>query len=335
MISLLQTVTEMERLEELRSSTAEAYRLAILSVAQYAVEVEAQEAAAFRRDLETLARQFERTAGPGEIRQIQSSFRGELRDYQERANLRIEAQKRQIDAGAAAMQALAGSLAESGADHEAQVRREMEHLRKIAGWSNLTEIRRGIAGVITGFSEALEKMQRSNQMAILQLQDEIRTLHQDMEASKRAATIDPATGAWNRQKSDQRLQELLSGSEAFVVLLIAVKNFQTLPGRFPGSVIEGALKAVTKRLGALTGEQVARRSCGEFVVFMDVDPAAAMAISREAAGKLTGPYPIQEAGAAVTVPIEVATGVVERRGGMDAAAFVTKLEQLSATLQKG
>lgn len=335
MISLLQTATEMDRLESLNRATAEAYQFAIQSSAEYAVELDAQDASAFRRNLETLARQFAISREPGQIRKVQSSFRGELRQYQETSSARIEALRAQIKAGAAAMEALAGSLAESEEGHGTQLRNELEHLRKISEWTNLQEIRRGILGVISGFSEALDRMRKANQMAILQLQDEIRLLHQEREASCRAASTDVVTGSWNREKGAERLENLLGRDDPFAVLLISIRNLPRLEGRVAPRVIDAALRAMVRRLRGLTIDPVSRRSEAELMVFLDGDPSAGTALSREAASKLSEIYAIQDAGESLRVTLEVATGVVERAAGMEAAAFLKKLDQLSNTLARG
>lgn len=327
----------MERLEALQSSTAEAYKMAIRSVAQYAVELDPQDVAGFRERLEAIARHYEAAAADADMRRIQASFRGELRDYRDQTNTRIERLRQEVEAGAAAMAAFAGCVTSAGADHEAHLKNELDHLRDICGWNDLTEIRRGLQGVIAGIGEALEQMQRANRMAILQMQDEIRMLHRDMELKRRALITDAPTGAWNRQKSEERMQELLREKEAFRVILVSVKNFKRVQGRFSQRVIDGVLKALVKRLRGIAGDDapIGRMDEGEFAVLLDSDPAGALTQWRDTSSSLSGAYSVQEAGFAVTVPLEVATGIVERAANMEADAFLKKLAQLSQALARG
>jgi GGDEF domain-containing protein len=328
----------MERLEAQLSATSEAYALAIRSVAQYAIELNAGEAAEFRKRLEALAENWDSARGdgcaPNRVPAIQASFRGELREYHEQATSRVDRLRRELESAQAAMAALAGNIHSSSADYSKEMKHELAHLEKIASWNDVAEIRRGIKGVVSSLSEKLDQMQRATEMAILQFQDEIRLLHQDLDAKRRALITDPSTGAWNRQKSEERLLELLNERESFLVLLVSVKNFNRLQSRFPRRVLEGALKALVKRLRAITGDDasIGRRNDGEFVAILDVDPTAAITISREAAVALSTTYAVQDAGASTPLAFEVGTGIVERPSGMPPAAFIRKLDQLSSAL---
>lgn len=336
MISLRQTATQLERLEALQSSTAEAYKFAIRSVAQYAVELDAADVAGFRERLETLVKTYEALAEPAQVRHVQASFRGELREYRDRAKARIDRLRQDLEAGAAAMAALAGSVASNGADHETKVKRELEHLRDVSAWDDAGKIRRGIQRAVDGIGEALEQMQNATRLTILQLQEEIQLLHRDLESRQRALITDAATGAWTRCKSDERLNELLREKEAFLVLVICVKNFRRIQERFPDRLVGRALGALVKRLRIITGEKgsVGRWSESEFVVLLDVDPVTAISFSRDASAQLSGSYALQDAGFAKALPLEVATGVCERPAGVDAESFRKRLDQLSTALAR-
>jgi len=335
LISLRQTATEMERLQALVRATSEAYKLCIRSAAQYAVELDAEEARGFRERLETLAKSY--AEEEERIRLIQSSFRGELREYRDLSAAQIERLRREVEAGAAAMAAFAGSITSHGANHEAKVKGELAHLRDISAWNDPGEMRRGIQGVAAAIESALEQIQSANRMAILQLQDELRMLHQEIESKRRAMITDAATGAWNRPKTEERLQELLQERDAFVAVLVRVKNYRRAQGRFPQRVVEDALKALLKRLrGVIGGDApVGRLDEDRFLALPDTDPAETVALAREAAVSLSNEYSVQDAGFARSLSLEVATGVCERPAGMEAAAFLKRLEQLWGALGGG
>jgi GGDEF domain-containing protein len=337
LISLRRTANELERLEEQRTSLADGYRRAIRAAGEYAIELDAQETSAYRERLETLAAELESAGASQDVRRAQGAFRSALRDYRDQSATRIDHLRREVEAGAAAVAAFAGTLASHGADHQAQMDTELGHLRNITGLDNLPEIRRGIQGVISGISNAIVQMQRSNQMTIAQLRDEIRTLHHSMEAPRRAAASDTATGAWNRQKCEHRMRELLKENEAFCVLLISVINFKRLEARYSTQVVEGALKAFTDRLRGVVGAEppVGRWTDHEFLVVLDLDPSGTIALSRELTSTLSTPYALLDGLSSKPIPLEVATGLVERPAGSDGEAFLKKLDQLSAALSRG
>src|SRR6266446_4883947 len=85
LISIRRAATELERLEKLLHAVVEACRHAIRSTADYAIEIEPAGASEFRQHLQALQRQTEAAALPQDWSAIQSSLRGELRNYREKA----------------------------------------------------------------------------------------------------------------------------------------------------------------------------------------------------------------------------------------------------------
>lgn len=321
-------------MESLRAALFASYRLAIRAAAEYAIELDPREASGFRGNLETLAARLNSAAECDSIRQVEGSFEDALRSYHEQAQSRIDHLRKEVEAGAAAVATFAGAIASNGLDYQAQMDSELGRLRGMSKSDDLPAIRQGIENVIAGIGDALAHMQRANQMTIAQLRDEIRTLHHSMEARRRASNTDIATGAWNRQKSAQRIHDLLREIEAFRVLLISVTNFKRMEGRYTASAVEGTLKELTRRLREVVGAEppVGRWSQTEFLVILEVNGARAMALSREASTRLSGAYPHPGEHSGKPIQLEVATGLVERAAGSDGEAFLRKLDQLSAAL---
>jgi GGDEF domain-containing protein len=334
LISLRKATTDLERVESQRDSFAESFRTAILDSAECAIELDSKEARNFRECLQKLAAALKSASESASVEQVQGNFRGALHSYRDQAQSRIEHLRKEVEAGAAAVANFAGSIASNGSDHQAQMNAELEQLRRIGGWDDLAQIRLSLQGVISGIGEAMVQMQRANQMNIAQLRDEIRTLHHSLDSRRRVAATDAATGAWNRQKSAHRMQELLREDEAFRVLLISVTNFKRLEGRYTASAVETALKELTRRLREVVGAEppIGRWSQNELLVILDVDAAGAMALSRESSLRLSGAYPHPGESALKPIQLEVATGLVERAPGGDGTAFLKKLDQLSSAL---
>lgn len=333
MISLRKSATELDRLESLQRETVECYQLAIRSTSQYAIELDAREAADFRAHLDRLADQSAK-AEADDLRVIQASFRGELREYRDQAKERIARLRKEVAASGAAMSAFAEAVASNGADHEKQMKVELRRLESVARHDNLAEVRREIQCAIEAIDAAVEHMRHANQATIAQLQDEIRMLHQEMDAERRALITDQSTGAWNRQKIDRRMEELMKMNEPFCALLVSVRNFKRIEERYPRRVVEGALKAMVQRLRAIVGNDAAIGRWDEqrFLVILDLDQSAAIALSRDAAQRLSGAYSVQDGGIAKIVALETTTGVLDRRADADNAAFLKKVDQLGAAL---
>ena len=172
----------MERVESLRATLFASYRLAIRAAAEYAIELDPQEAWGFAGNLEMLAARLAPADESDSIRQVQDSFEDALRVYQQQAQARVDHLRKEVEAGAAAVATFAGAIASNGSDYQAQMDTELGRLRGMTKSDDLPAIHHGIENVIAGIGDALEHMQRANQMTIAQLRDEIRTLHYSMEA---------------------------------------------------------------------------------------------------------------------------------------------------------
>jgi GGDEF domain-containing protein len=321
-------------LSELQRVTLDCYALAIASAAQYAVEVDPAETAQFRERLRSLEKLLQTPPNPGAVQAVGASFRGELREYRDQAQERIARLRREMLSAAEAMKVFADGVATNGAGHEKELEEELHDLTILARSEDLRKIREGIQAATQGLAASFDKMRRGNQLVIAQLQDEIRLLHQEMQAERRSLLTDSASGAWNRQKISGRMDELLRLDEPFCLLLIRIRNLKQLDIRHSRNALEGALKAVFKRLQSMTGEEatIGRWSEEEFAIILPIEPPDAMALSREAARKLSGDYTVQENGLAKSVAFQVTAGIDDRRAGADPAKFLHKVEQLSEAL---
>ncbi len=322
---------------ELQEATAECYALALRSMSQYAIEADPADLAEFREHLKTMGELWREAEGTEALRSVQASLRGELREYRDKVHERIARLRAEVEAGAEAMATFAAGITSSGADHENQMKRELLRLETAARSDNLEEMRRSIRTAIAGITAGVDQLRQEHQMMMAQWQDEIRMLHQEFQAERRALFIDKASGAWNRPKLDSRIEELLRQDQPFCALLIVVRNLNRLERRHSRAAVDGALNALVRRLhGAVSAEAfVGRWSRDEFVAILDVQPTGAMALSRDVTKKLSGNYSVQENGVAHDVAVEVIAGVVDRSRSGDMDAFLKKLEQMSRALTQG
>jgi len=336
LISILKTANELDRLEELQSAAIECYALAVRSVSQYAVEIDPHRTPEFRRHLEEIERQWLSARDTRGMRAAQTSFRGELREYRDRSREQLARLRKQLEAAAAAMTSFADGVTSNCSDCEGRVKDGLKRLERESKSNVIEEIRDGIRVAAGEIAAGFDELRRSDQLIIAQLQDELRLLHQEVRAERRALYTDPASGAWTRQKLDLRLHELLRQNEAFCVIAIAVRNLGALAEEYSRDVAEGAIKAMLKRFGAVAGDDalIGRWNNDEFVMILEADAGAAAAIAAELEKNFGGPHVVQEAGLAHSLMLELAAAAVERTAGSDPADFVRKLEQLTGSLMR-
>lgn len=334
MISIRKASEHLDRLDEMVKAARDSYVHAVKSAAQYAIELDPEEAKFYREHLDLIREDAERATYPSDWPAIQSSFRGELRDHRDRSLGHLASLRGEMKAAADAMQSFAESVAESGADHHEELRAALQALDAAAQANDLGKLQAAVAQTGSQIGASIERMERAHALAIAQLRDEIRLLHQQVDAGRRALLLDGVVDVWNRQKLESQLEEILETQESFCVLVVCIRNLKRLDQRFSPAALEGGIKALLQRFLAIVGERAILGRWDEqiFAAILRVEPATAIALSREAAKRLSGAYAVRENGMSRSLELQAAAGVIDRLPGTDTNAFRQKLLQLSATL---
>jgi len=333
-ISLRKSINELDQLNESKSTAVDCYGLAIGAVGEHAVEIDAAEVTQFRSKMQSLREQVKPDITAEQLRQIHASLRGELQSYSERSHQRLERLRDDIRAASEAVEDFAGNFAASGTDLDGEVKRELQRLDKAARTAPLDELRNVIGGVSAGIASSFERVKATNQLAIAQLKDEIRVLHKEIETARKSRSSTrsaPATPA--QHEIFDQIDAVRLRNTPFSVILVAVKNLRGLRSCYSKVAIESTLSSLHARLkNALPGGSASCRwSDSQFVAVVTLEPAAAMAKSRELAKELSGSYVVQD-GIFQTVALLANAGVIDCKAQADSSALRRRLEQLSETL---
>ena len=298
------------------------------------MEVDPALALEFRHNLKVIEDQSRSVASADQLRDAQSSFRGELREYRDKSDVQLKKMRQEVENATSAMMVFAETVASNGENHEEEVRAKLQDLQAIAKKDSIEEIRGGIGAAVAGILPSVELMQRGNQLVVAQLHDEIRVLHQQIAQERKALYTDRASGAWNRQKIDTHIDNLLRQNQPFCIVLVWVRNLKRLDTQHSRTVVEATLQAMISRLAALLGEEalIGRWSLDQFVAILDLPAAQAASLSAEAGIKLSGIYVVQENGLAQKVAVQAVAGVVNRAAGANADSFHRKLQQLARAI---
>jgi GGDEF domain-containing protein len=334
MISLRKAATELERLEELQQTLAKCYGLAIKSNAEYAVELDPHSTEYFRQRLQLLDTQCGQASAPEHYNAVQASLRGELRNYRDQAREQMVRLRKDLQNAASAMKVFAESVSNTGNDCDLQLRREVEQLGALAASDDIEKIRYGIETTAAAIVRTYGQLRRSHQLVVTQLQDEIRTLHQAMDNERSRMERDHVSGAWNRQKLNQRIADLLQRNDPFCVLLVSARNLRRLEQKYSSAVITDALRTLVQQFDNILGGEamIGRWSEDVFSAILDIDSSSAMALSAEINRKLSMSFPVWTTGVAQMLTVETSTGIVDRRRDSDPAKFYRKLEQMAAAM---
>lgn len=332
MISLRKTATELDRLEELYRSAVRCYSEALRSTEQNAVELDAALITHFRSQLQSLRDQLRADAGAGELESIQTSFDTELKNYRDKTGEQVQRLRREVQAASAALESFAGSITESEVNLESGLKRELNNLNQSAEGDDIQVMRAAIHASTAKIAAGVQQMRSSNQLAIAQLKDEIRLLHQEVQSARRPQTPDPA--AESRQRITGRMEEFVGRNAAFSVLLVVVRNLEGLQNCYAANIIDSALRGFQSRFENIVPSStvVGRWAKDQFAAIMSTAPGNTIEMSADVVRKLSQPFLEQENGVTHSIAFNPHAGVIEFSPGSDFAKFQARLKQLADAL---
>jgi len=331
MISLQKSLSEFDKIRGLERASIECYYAAIQSAEQYLVEVEAPDARETRKQLHEVLSTAEQCHAPEPLLETRGRLRAVLRDYQDRAQKQIGRLRGDLQSALAAMQDFADSIQSQGGDHQGQIVRELDRLKKtVATSEDIVEIRAGVVAAAQGIEACVEKMQRESQVVIAQLSDEIRVLQERIESVGKLITLDPATGLLNREQTELRV-EIAASSEtkqSLCLIYIAVRNYKLLCHQSGRAFAESAMSALGGRLRGIFGAEsaIGRWSDDEVLVLLQGDPVLALSLSKMAALQIAGPYPVHSDTIVRTATLQTQVLFLERRTGESAKEVLRRID---------
>jgi GGDEF domain-containing protein len=309
-ISILAEVereNRLKRAEAARGMVTREYARLIRTVAENAVELDPVPADEFRRLLRPLQTKAESAESAAEFAEVHTAFREELRRYRGKCEELFHRIQSELSSAETAMESIAGSVAGSGAELEAKVTREITRLEEAADTGDIELIRETIHDSTAALAAAYEELQRASQVMIVQLQDEIRSLHQGLAEERRALYTDPTSGAWVRPKLDRQIEDLLRKGDTFWVLLARVEWKEPAVTQ---AEADTCLAALVRRLEESLGRDamIGRWDHDVFaaVLALDADPEVQAGICAEIQRILGEPYFGADAQGAVFLSVKTA-----------------------------
>jgi GGDEF domain-containing protein len=334
LISIRKTANELERLEDFGLSAVACYSQAIAATDRYAIEFNAEQVAHFRAQLQSLKQQLRDAAGPEQLKSVQASFDTELKGFQERVRGYLDQLRKDVASASAAVETFTSSFTQSGSDLEADVKQELQHLNKATASNDIDEMRNRIRTATAKITSSVEQMRSCNQLAVAQLKDEIRILHQEIQGMQRSLRAPDEEQNQARNHLHNRMSELARRGRPFSVLLAVIRNLDGLHNCHGPKVLESGVNTFKARFESkLSGSvTVERLSKDQFAAVLDIEPAGAITASRDVMLTLSAPIVELAGGAMHTLIYDVATGVIDFAPGADPREFQTKVTQLVAAL---
>jgi GGDEF domain-containing protein len=227
--------------------------------------------------------------------------------------------RRKVQASRTALGDFAAEVSACNTTHQGGVREQIETLNAAAQTVELDRVRHVIGQACAGIRRSHEELARGQRIAMVQLQDEIRTLRDTIETHKRERDRDPESGAWRREYIDAEIRLRLARMESFSVLLVSVFDLANLRREYAGEAVQRLFEALIKRLAAVVGNEatIGRWNATAFALLVPATGEAAGAIRDRICVRLPGAYSVQNGGRALTLRVDVSVTVLDPRPGAE------------------
>jgi GGDEF domain-containing protein len=324
MISIRDTLNELEDCHRTRAIALECYLAAIRNMAHYAIELDDEITEPYRKYVSALAGEMAE-APPEALVESRATLRGLLRDYHDKGAKYLSGLRDELAGAAAALQETLDSLMLADGDHEGRLRSALGRLRDASRLPDQDAMRAAVLSTADTIEQSLELIRKQHQLTVAQFLSEIRVLHKRIDALQTAATIDSLTKLFNRREMEERIRSAPPGS--FSLLLVKVRGFRLASMQFSEDVSAELAGAFTKRLrnGLPLETAIGRWSEEEFIAILPAARPEALGRAKWIAEHLAGVYACLKSGKTVRPSLEVTVGVVDSEPGDSAELILQRV----------
>jgi GGDEF domain-containing protein len=326
MISIRESVAELELSHRLRQTVFDCYVTSIRSIAYYAIDLEEAQTAVYRKHLEALADALAADQ-PAVLIDSRATLRALLRDYRDKAAQFIGELREDLANGTRALEAILKALAQSDGDHDGRLRASLRTLRELSDSPEGGPVRAALIAAADSIGQSVEEMRKQHELTITQLQVEIHMLHKRIDTLETAAMIDSFSKLFSRTEMEERIRT--SGGEWFTLLLIRANGLTAAERQFNPAVAAELAGAFGKRLrnGLPDGAVIGRWSAEEFVAKTALPKREALAAAKWITENLSGAYSCLNEGKNVRPSLQVAVALADREAGETAERTLGRLAE--------
>ena len=318
MISIQQTISDLEKSDQMRTVALECYVAALQNMVHYTVELDDSITVPQRKYLAALATEVSEAqtdAQSAVLVESRSTLRGLLRDYRDRAAQYLGGLRDQLSSTAQSLQEMVEALSQCDSDHTVKLRTALGRLREVVRSPEASAVRAVVVSVADTIEQSLEQIRKQHQFTISQFQSELRLLHTRIDSLETAAAIDEATKFSNRRFIVEFLGNVPPEGATF--LAIKVRGLGQARARFGPAIADDLVATFGRRLHNTLPKDVVvgRWSEQDFLVILPSGKTAEAIPCQRVAGHLSTPYACMLGGKVVRIPLEVTAQYVAGAAG--------------------
>jgi GGDEF domain-containing protein len=298
MISIRESISDLERIDELNSASLECYRSALQAMAQYAIEFEDGATGSYRKHMAALSGDLRGKADAPRLFASRSVLRDELRDYHDKAAAFLGGLREELSGKAHALDLIVDAMATDDGDHEDRLRQSLARLRELSDSPVASPIRTALATVSNQLAEGVEQIKRQNKLTIGEFRVEIQMLHSQVEALRAASSRNGCAYLNSRLEMETRISAVVETRKPFSLLLLRIRNLALIERQFGAQARMDVMAAFTERAhkGMPDNAVFGRWSEEQFIGMIAVDKAGAISLAKRLALQISEPCASTENG---------------------------------------
>jgi GGDEF domain-containing protein len=309
MISIRESISELEKSDQLRVLIQDCYLSAIRNLAHYAIDLEEEITSPHRQYLNNLANEVE-TGATQALTESRCTLRGLLRDYRDKASSYLTHLREDLNQAAEGLQRLVESLTQNDGDHESKLRRAVGALQDLSQTPAAGELGPRLCEISHGIEQVIDHFRQQNQLMIAQFLAEIHLLHKRIDALESSLTAEDLLKLFNRGDMENRIRAAQKGG---TLLLLSVDGIDRAAEQFSRDVAQQLAASFVKRLrkNMVPEAIIGCWSKHEFLVMHPAPVNEVVIAAKWITQHLSGPYACLQGGKTVRPTIQVAVKVLE------------------------
>jgi diguanylate cyclase (GGDEF)-like protein len=330
MISIRDSMAELEKLHALQEFLMDCYSSAIRDMEQYAVEIDDQVTPAHRQHLAAIVLELAARDGADNLTATRSRLRNELRDYRDRAAVILNSLRSDLSVKADALQAIVEAMASVDGDHDERMQKSLVELRKVAATPAAAPVRAALMEASDQIAASVGELKRLNGLTVSQFMFEIKTLHKRIETLETAGRKDVLTGLTTRVEMERLISAEIDRHSSFSLLLFRICNLPMIQRQFGSPIRAEVISALAKRLrgGLPAAAIVGRWSEDRFIALLAIEKSQAMGLAKRLTQHVSGTYVCMENGKPQRPDLAVNVSVIDHLGGGAYESLIARINQL-------
>ena len=336
MISIKQSVNDLEQMEQVLEKSIQCFRDAVRGFREHAFDACTPIAGAFRQQLVQLERRLDIhkiLGSPTAVQILQRISDDLLHALNEFSNQSVEI-FRQDTSNLRDILSILGATAELlNSQNLISVHRFHDfskQLEDMARIDDLTLLRRSLSESAVEFRRKLDEVSEEGRATIASLQRDVLMFRQKLDEAEMQAATDTLTGAFNRRELQRQIDMRIESAKRFSLLMFDLDEFKSTNDRFGHVAGDHVLKyfAQTVKASIRPGDVVARWGGDEFIVLVDAGLDEAIVRLRQIFVKLKAPVAVQVRERTVMLPVRASSGVAEHHMNESAQGLFARVDSL-------